>query len=155
MLKKLVKILHTLGAVGVTGALVVYLVLHATLPSPEELAAYAALRTAIDDVMTWVLMPSLLVVLVSGLLSITTHRPFTMQGWVWFKALMGIVMFEGTLLAVVSPAGFAAEAARAAVDSGIAAVPADGREVAAVSAILVLALANIVVGVWRPRRAET
>lgn len=154
MLKKLVKILHTLGAVGVTGALVVYLVLHTSLPSPDALTAYATLRTAIDDVVTWVLLPSLLAVLVSGLLSITTHRPFTMQGWVWFKALMGIVMFEGTLLAVVSPAGFLAEAAVAAVETGVAGPPADGREVVSVSAILALSVANIVVGIWRPRRAD-
>ncbi|MFO0635353.1 MAG: hypothetical protein U0168_21100 [Nannocystaceae bacterium] len=49
-------------------------------------------------------MPSLLVVLVSGLCAIAVHHPFHNAGWAWLKAATTLLVLEGTLVAVQGPA---------------------------------------------------
>lgn len=157
--RKLMKFLHTLGSVGVTGALVAMMILLAMLPAPEglegaTLTEYATLRRAIAGVSEWLLFPSLGMVLVSGLLAIALNRAFHDVGWVWLKLLLGVSVFEGTLIGVHGPATHLSERARAAlageVDPTVLATPIHN-EWGAMTVILVVALVNIVLGVWRPR----
>lgn len=154
MTGRLLKLLHQLGAIGVMGALACCVVLVVVAPR-ESLAEYAALRAGIEAITRWVLLPSLALVLVSGLLAIAANRAYTDAGWAWVKALLGLVMFEGTLITIQASARRAAEVASAAAASGTAnpgaLEPLLRTEWAGLWTMLVLSLANIVLAVWRPR----
>lgn len=153
MSQRLVKTLHEIGAVGVMGAFAACLVL--VIKGPQQpLLAYAALRQSIAAITQWLLVPSLALVVVSGLLAIAVHRPFHNAGWAWVKALLGLSMFEGTLVTVSSSARQAAElAALAANGQGDPAQLAQvlRTERGGLWLLLALSLANIVLAVWRPR----
>lgn len=152
-MKKLLKFLHLVASAGLLGGLATYLVLAMLVPG-ETPAEFAAIRQGIHFVAEWLILPSLLLALVSGLLSIAVHRPFMNLGWPWLKALMGLAMFEGTLLAVQSNARRGAElATKALTGDGDPAALAEllSHERAGVWMIVALSIANIVVGVWRPR----
>jgi hypothetical protein len=45
-------------------------------------------------------VPSLALVLISGLVSMIVHTPFQNAGWVWLKALLGFPLFVGTLITI-------------------------------------------------------
>jgi uncharacterized membrane protein YgdD (TMEM256/DUF423 family) len=117
MMKPLLKFLHELGAIGVIGALGAYVILLLAAPAhaPTE---YAVVRQAIAAIANWMLLPSLAVVLISGLLAIAAHRPFMDARWVGVKALLGLSMFEGTLVAVAANARRGAELSAQAVANG-------------------------------------
>ncbi|MEE4380641.1 MAG: DUF2269 family protein [Pseudomonadales bacterium] len=154
-LRKTMKFLHSLAAVGMTGALAAQLLILGLLPSPtEELAAYAALRSAMAQLGTWLLFPSLGLVLVSGLLAIAINRAFHDVGWVWLKLLLGVSAFEGTLVAVHGPLQREAERAAAALAGELepaALLQTSHNEFGALLVVLGVAVANIVLGVYRPR----
>lgn len=160
MLRQAIKLIHELGAVGVMGSLAACMVLAATAPT-HSLIAYAAVRQSIAALMQWLLVPSLAAVLVSGLLAIAANRAYHNAAWAWLKALLGISVFEGTLLTVVASARRAAELSAAAA-SGTA-DPAQLAEVlhterGGLWIILALSFINIALAVWRPklyRRAES
>jgi hypothetical protein len=153
MLQRLIKILHEIGAAGVIGCFASCLVLIATAPTQSPMA-YAAVRQGIAAIMRWLLVPSLAAVLISGLLAIAANRAYANAGWAWVKALLGITMFEGTLLTVGASARRAADLAAAA-----AAGQADPVELAQMAhgewstlwLLLALTLVNVVLAVWRPR----
>lgn len=153
MLQRLIKVLHEIGAAGVIGCFAACIVLIATAPIQSPVG-YAAVRQGIAAVMRWLLVPSLAAVLVSGLLAIAANRAYANAGWAWVKALLGVSMFEGTLVTV------GASARRAADLSAAAAVGrADPAELAQMVhgewntlwLLLALSLANVALGVWRPR----
>ena len=154
MYRKLLKLLHEVGAVGVMGALAAYLVLVATAPQ-DSLVEYAAVRRGISALTQWLLLPSLVVVLISGLLAIAATRAYMDQGWPWLKALSTVAMFEGTLLTVNASARKAAELSAAAASAGEASpellAPILRTEWIGLWTILALSFGNIVVAVWRPR----
>jgi hypothetical protein len=153
MLRKLVKVLHEIGSVGVMGGLAAYLILVATAPD-QSLVEYAAVRHGIAAVCKWLLVPSLLLVLVTGLLAIAVNRAFHDAGWAWIKALLGIVIFEGTLMNIDGTAQQVAELTGAA-----AAGRSDPELLAALLrtewlglwTMIALSVANILIAVWRPR----
>ena len=152
-MKKMLKIVHLLASAGLIGALAAYLVLVLKAPGATP-AEFAAIRQGIHLVSKWIVLPSLLFVLLSGLLSMAAHRPFMNAGWVWIKALLGLAMFEGTLLSVQSNAQRGAElAARALTGKGDPAALAEllRHERAGLWTILLLSAVNVVIGVWRPR----
>ena len=64
MLRKLIKILHEIGAIGVVGSFAACIVLAAKAP-PLPLIAYAAARQQIAVIAQWLLVPSLAMVLIS------------------------------------------------------------------------------------------
>lgn len=157
MLRRVMKALHELGAIGVMGALAAILVLSATAPT-DSLPAYAAVRAGIAAIAEWLLVPSLLLVLASGLLAIAFTEAYKNAGWAWAKAFSGIVMFEGTLLTVGAGARRAAELSALAA-SGKGGDPAVLEQVVrsewgSLWLLLVLSFANVVLGVWRPRFAR-
>lgn len=147
------KFLHEVSSIGLIGSLIAYLVLVATA-NVEAPAEYAAVRHGIDMICRWVLLPSLAVVLISGLLAIAVTRPYMEARWVWVKTLLGISMFEGTLAAVAANAQHGAElAALAAAGKGNPKLMAEviRGEWIGVWTIMIISIANVVLAVWRPR----
>jgi hypothetical protein len=153
-MQRLLKILHEVGAVGVLGSFAACLVIIVTGPPQQSLVAYAATRHAIAEICRWMLVPSLAVALISGLLAIAANRAYANAGWAWVKALLGIGMFEGTLVTVGASARHAAELSALAVAGNPDPVQLAGvlrTEWGGLWMLLVLSLVNIVLGVWRPR----
>jgi hypothetical protein len=149
----LLKILHELGAVGVMGSFAACVVLLLKGPM-HPLLAYAALQQSIAVITQWLLVPSLVLVLLSGLLAIAATSAFHNAAWAWIKALLGLAVFEGTLVTVNASARHAAELTALAVSGQPD--PAQLAEVLRTEwgglwLMLVLSLANIVLAVWRPR----
>jgi hypothetical protein len=154
MLRMVLKVFHQLGAIGVMGALACCIVLVVVAPK-DSLVEYAALRQGIATITRWLLVPSLLLVLVTGLLAIAANRAYMDAGWAWIKAALGLVMFEGTLLTIQSSATRAGEIAALAAGSGhadpVALEPLLRTEWAGLWTMLALSFANIVLAVWRPK----
>jgi len=152
--RKTVKILHTVAAAGLIGGLGAYMVL-LVVATPSEPAAYAGLRRSLQIVSGYILIPSLAIGLLSGLLSMLVHTPFLDKGWVWFKALLGILMFKGVLTIDSAKADYAATVSQQIADGT---APADalqsllGLEWWTCVGVMGVAVANVVLGVWRPRK---
>jgi hypothetical protein len=152
-MRRILKILHELATVGYMGAIVVIMVLlvGAKGLSPE---GYVAIRAGIAAVSTYVFMPSLGLVLLTGIAAMAANPAFQEAEWAWGKLLLGVVVFEGSLIGI---AGNADRAALVAVDivAGVAAPDAiaaiERHEWGALWIMLVVSVINIVLGVWRPR----
>lgn len=153
-MRKATKFLHTMAAIGFTGGLAALIVLHLSLPAPTELQQFAALRIAMGAVAEWILLPSTLLVLVSGLLSMAVTPAFQNQGWALAKLASGILIFEGTLVYVQGPMEKAADRARAALAGELPVAELGATlqpEWSSFWIIMAVAVANVVLGVWRPR----
>jgi len=149
----IVKILHTIGAAGLMSGVACYMLL-LVWDAPETASAYADLRSAIAGVCNYVVMPSLAMTLISGLLSMVVHTPFLDKGWAWLKALTGILMFQAVLVLIVGEANTAAAAAQRIADGDLSAGEAafhHDKEMWTLGVVMVIAVANVVLGVWRPR----
>jgi len=152
MLGKTLKAVHEIGAIGTLGSFAAAIVLIAT--APKSPVAYAAVLEGIASITKWLLVPSLGIVLISGLLAIAANPAYKNAAWAWVKALLGIGTFEGTLLTVSASARRAAELSALAVSG-----QGDTAEFAQVLhtewsglwIVATLALVNIVLAVWRPR----
>src|SRR5262245_31825087 len=99
ILRRLLKILHELSAAGILGSLATCLVL-ALNGTTTALPEYIAGRQAIVSITRWIMMPSMVVVLISGLLAMAATPAYLDTAWVWIKAALGLSMFEGTLMSV-------------------------------------------------------
>jgi uncharacterized membrane protein len=153
-MRRTLKFLHEVGSAGLMGAVAAQAILSFAADGRGPLE-YAAMRHAIMLISQWLLVPSLLVVLVSGLAAIAAHHPFQNAGWAWMKAATTLLVLEGTLVAVSGPAqGAAVVSARIAAGE-----PADAEELAdfvrhergGLGMIAFLSIVNIALAVWRPR----
>ncbi|MBC8067938.1 MAG: hypothetical protein IAG13_06350 [Deltaproteobacteria bacterium] len=153
-MRRILKFLHEVGSAGLIGALVAQAILSFYAESLDVIG-HATVRQAMLMISGWLLMPSLLLVVMSGLIAIAVHDPFKNAGWVWLKAISTVLMLEGTLLAVHGPAQAGAEVADAIArgDTSEAALlgPIMVHERGGIATIMVVSLANIVVAIWRPR----
>lgn len=153
-MRKLMKFLHTVGAIGLIGGLGTFMLALASGPAMTDLGAYAALRASLDAVSTWIIVPSMGLVTTSGLLAMAVHYPFMDAPWVWIKAVSGVLIFEATLGGIDAPAERAAEASARALAGEI-----DIAEMALLIedkwiawwVLLGLGTANVVLAIWRPR----
>ena len=59
MRRRLMKFLHTMGATGLMGAMAALVVMLGVAPPPSALDGYAATRSAMGAVATWIVLPSL------------------------------------------------------------------------------------------------
>jgi uncharacterized membrane protein len=155
-MRRSLKFLHTLAACGLVGALLAYatVLLYAPQATPRS---YAEARQTISLLCDYLLLPSMAVALVTGLLAMAVHGPFRDTRWAWLKALLGLSLFEATLGIVQSKATTAAaEAANIAAGQAQASVLEVilANEWSSLAAILALSIAQIVLGVWRPRLAN-
>jgi hypothetical protein len=153
-MRKLLKFLHTMGGIGLTGALFVQLLMLQNMPPVDALTEYATARGQLGLVAQWLLFPSLAIVLVSGLLSMAWTDAFHGAGWVWMKLALGVSVFEGTLITIQGPATREAERAAQALlgefDPALLGATASS-EWKSTLVILGVAIANVVLAVWRPR----
>lgn len=153
-MRKFLKFAHTMGGIGLTGGLLAMIVMLWHMPETADLVSYATVRTQMALVAQWIIFPSLIVVLVGGLLAMAWNNTYINAGWVWLKLALGLSTFEGTLLAVQGPARREAERAAQALagelepDSlGLSA----SSEFNSAIIILLIAIINVVLAIWRPR----
>jgi hypothetical protein len=130
-MRRLLKFMHTMGAIGLMGAMACLLVLFSFTPAPTSLSEYALMREAMGGISTWIFLPSLGLTLIAGLLAIGLNRAYHNAGWAWVKLLSGVLVFEW---------GFAATLA-ASLDP----------EWKSLWVMLAVATVNVILGIWRPR----
>ena len=153
MLRRYLKAVHEIGAAGYVGALAACVVTRFAVPIDSPVA-YAAASETVSAIARYLIVPSLFMSIVSGLLALAANDAYLDAGWAWSKALLGLVMFEGTLATI-------AAAARQTARLSALAVAGQGDPAALGQALraerhgswlmLALATANIVLAVWRPR----
>jgi hypothetical protein len=150
--QRLLKFLHTMGAIGLMGSLASLLVLESLTPPPSSLAGYALMRGAMAAIATWVFVPSLVLTLTPGLMAIGVTPAFHNASWAWIKAASGILIFAGGLHALApiqDEARLSAEAIAGQLDPAI--LGASEGEAATMWVLLAVSTANVVLGVWRQR----
>lgn len=153
MWKNLIKLLHYASLVGLAGGVIVSLVLADTIDATSP-SATAGMHAAIALICGGVIVPSLVMMLLSGMLLVIARPRLIAARWVWAKAALGVVTGAVILLAlqpaVKAAASMAATGALGDAPLGpLAAVVAS--EHAAAWWILGLILVAMVVAVWRPR----
>lgn len=154
MLKRALKLLHSLSAIGFAGGLAAYMIVLNGAPDVSATAEYLALRDALASLANFIIVPSMVVGVTSGLLAMAFHFPFHDAPWVWAKALSGVLLFEASLMSIDAPAEQAAEAVANAMRGEIDPATLNTLvhdEWVAMWTVLALAVANVVLAVWRPR----
>ena len=152
--RRFLKFAHEVGGVGLMGAAAAQLVLslQAEGSSPAE---YATMRHAIVLIADYLLVPSLLLTLLSGLLAMAVHPPFHNAAWAWIKVATTIIVMEGTLLSVSAPAKhldeIAAEVAAGNTEDADKIDAIERHERGGAGVLVFLCAANIALAVWRPR----
>jgi len=149
-----VKFLHTVTGLGLVGGLAAYMMVLWAGPDVTSVAEYAALRESLAVVSKWLILPSMLGVILSGLLAMALNFSYMESPWVWLKLLSGVLVFEGSLGSIDAPAQAAAELSRQVLaGEAEAAVLAEGVKDAWVGwwTLLGLAVANIALATWRPK----
>jgi hypothetical protein len=142
------KVLHEVAAIGIGGGLAACLVLN-LMAAGASAADFVAARQAIAAIARYVLMPSLALVLLSGLFAIAATTAYHGAGWAWLKALLGLSLFEATLLTVGAGRAPAELAAVAADPALVAALLRSERNT--LWLLVALCVVNVVLAVWRPR----
>lgn len=153
-MRRLLKFLHTLGAIGLMGSMASLLVLLSFVPPSASPAEYASFRGAMGSIATWIFFPSLGLTLISGLAAIAYSRTYHNAGWAWAKALSGIVLFESGFVGVLGPMQQEAERSAAALagkaDPTLLAASL-GAERNTLVILIAVATFNVAFGIWRPR----
>lgn len=146
--RRSLKALHEIAAIGVGGGLAACLVIGITANTAVPAELFAA-RQAIAAISRYLLLPSLALVLVTGLLAIAATRAFHDAGWVWVKAVLGLSLFEATLVTIGASTRQAELAAAAADPTLLASLMRSERNTLLL--LLGLSVANVVLAVWRPK----
>jgi hypothetical protein len=153
-LRRTLKFLHTMGAIGLLGSMACLLAMLGVTPEPSSLVEYAAMRRAMGAIATWIFLPSLGLTLVAGLLAIGLNRGYHNAGWAWLKLATGVLIFEGCLVHVLGPIQEEAEQTASAlagrVDPATLAASLGGERVG-LWVLIAVAVVNVVLGIWRPR----
>ena len=152
-LRRLLKFLHTVGAAGFMGGMAAVLAVVALAPGAAGGAGPAALTWALAQIAAWVVGPAMILTVVSGLLAMVANPAFYDVGWVWAKALTGILILEGGLH-VLGPIQEEAKRGAAALAHGPD--PASLTRLMAAEGgtlwvLLAVSAANIALAIWRPR----
>lgn len=153
-MRRVLKFLHVMGAIGLIGAMASLLVLSSVSPPPSSLAGYAAVRGAMSAISSWIFLPALGLSLMAGLLAIAFNRAYQNAGWAWVKLITGLSLFEGGLQGIQGPMQTEAEQSAAALaghaDAASLALSL-GSERGTLWVLLAVATANVVLGIWRPK----
>jgi uncharacterized membrane protein len=153
-MRRVMKFLHTIGAVGLMGAMICLTVLLGFVPKPTSLTEYALMFAGMNGIVTWIFLPSLALTLIAGLLAIAVNRAYHSAGWAWAKLATGLLIFEWGFTAILGPlqeeAELSARALAGAVDPATLASSLSA-ERNSLWALLAVATANVALGVWRPR----
>jgi hypothetical protein len=106
------------------------------------------------EIATWILFPSLAVTLIAGMLAIAWNRAFHEAGWAWLKLATGVLIFQGGLVYVQWPINEEAERSASALAGHLPVAElagSYGAQQGTLWVLLAVAIANVVLGVWRPR----
>lgn len=157
-MRRSLKFVHSVATATLVGALALQLLIAARygagVAAGDALAVGA--RQVMVEVSRWLLVPSLVLVVVSGLLLMGLNRTFSSAGWVWIKAFIGLLLVKG-VITINDPA--VRDIAALAVQGGIAGNAEALAELARLARMewlggwlaLALTIAGIGFGVWRPR----
>ena len=152
LLRRGTKFLHEVASIGFGGGLAVCLLINLTAPRalPGEFMAARQVYAAIAH---YIVIPSMAIVVLSGLIALAATRGFMDSGWAWVKALLGLSVFEATLV-IVGSSSHEAELALAASNSAM--LDAFLRsERNTLLLLIAVTVANVVLAVWRPRLVYT
>jgi hypothetical protein len=152
--RRTVKFLHTITGLGLVGGLAAYMIVLWAGPPVTAISEYAAMRASLAAVSKWLIMPSMLGVIVSGLIAMALNFSYMEAPWAWLKLLSGVLVFEGSLGGIDGPAQAAALLSAQALAGEIdAATLAAGikNEWIAFWTLLFLSAANIALATWRPK----
>jgi hypothetical protein len=159
-MRRPLKFIHTVATAALVGALALQLVIafryNPALAANDATALGA--RAVLVEVTRWVMGPSLVICVVSGLLLMGLNKTFASAGWVWAKALLGLMLVKG-VITIQDPA---VHELYALATQGIAGNADALAELARLTRMewlggwlaLALAVAAIAFGVWRPRFAS-
>jgi hypothetical protein len=142
------KALHEVASIGFGGGLAACLVINlaANRASATE---FAAARQVFAAIAQYLLVPSMGIVVVSGLISLAATRAYQESVWAWVKALLGLSVFEATLM-LVGASHQQAELAAVATDPALLdALLRSERNT--LGLLIALSVVNVVLAVWRPR----
>jgi uncharacterized membrane protein len=148
------KFLHTIGAIGLMGAMLCLIVLLGFGPKSTSPAEHALMSAAMSRIGTWIFMPCLALTLIAGLLAIAANRAYHSAGWALAKLASGILVFEWGFTAILGPLQEAADLSAHALAGEVdpAALAASlGAERNSLWALLAVATGNVILGIWRPR----
>lgn len=146
--RRSLKALHEIAALGIGGGFAACLAINLLSPGASA-ETFIAGREAFDAIARYVIIPSLAAVLISGLLAIAATRGFHDAGWAWVKALLGLSLFEATLL-TVGASRRKSELIAAAGDPTLLATLLTA-ERNTLLLLIGICVANIVLAVWRPK----
>ena len=93
-------------------------------------------------------------VLLSGLWSMAFTSAYANAGWAWLKLATGILVFKGVLLSIQGPVVKEAELSARALVGEIDLASLGQRlteEWIVLWVMMVVAIANVVLGIWRPK----
>lgn len=148
------KFLHTMGAIGLMGAMSALIILASLSPEPAAIETYAMYREIMGKIAQWLLLPSLAIVLLSGLWSMAFTSAYANAGWAWLKLATGILVFKGVLLSIQGPVVKEAELSAQALAGDLDLTALGQRlteEWIVLWVMMVVAVANVVLGIWRPK----
>lgn len=153
-LRRFLKLVHTLGSIGMAGGIAAFMLLASSSPEPAATPEYLAIREGLYTISRTLVLPSMALIFLSGVLSMAAHFPFQNALWVWLKLAAGFLIFESMLATLDAPARRAVEATTAAMNGDMEPAQLAGSIEnfwGAWWAILVLAGLNVVLAIWRPR----
>ncbi len=142
------KTLHDVASITFGGALAACLVIN-QMASRESVAEFAAARQTLAVIAQYLLVPSMGVVVLSGLLALAATRAYMNAGWAWLKALLGLAVFEAALVVVGSKEKQAAIVAAFPDPDLLNTLLRSERNT--LWLLVVLCIINVVLAVWRPR----
>jgi hypothetical protein len=150
--RRLLKFLHSVAAAGLMGGAAAMAIVLMLTPASIDDAGYAAIVIGMSKIAAWVIGPSMVLTVITGLLAMVVHSPFQDAAWVWVKAATGILVLQAGLH-IIGP--LQEEAARAAGGLAVADAADAARlfqaEINTAWVLLGVSVANIALGVWRPR----
>ncbi len=142
------KAVHDIASIGFGGALAACLVINLTA-NPASSVDFAASRQMFSAIAQYVLIPSMAVVVVSGLIAMMATRGHQDAGWAWVKAVLGISVFVATVR-LVGASSKQDELAAAVTDPGMLdAMLRSERNM--LWLLIALCVVNVVLAVWRPK----
>ena len=147
------KAVHDIASIGFGGGLAACLVINLTA-NRASASEFATARHLFAAIAQYALIPSMAIVVVSGLIAMAATRGYHDAGWAWVKAVLGISVFVGTVR-LVGSGGAQAELAAAVVNdpSLLDAMLRSERNMLWV--LIALCVVNVVLAVWRPRMMIT
>ena len=152
MWKNLLKLLHFAGLVGLAGGIVVILVLLDSIDATSP-AGLASMHAAIALICGALVVPSLVIVLLTGMLLVVARPQFINARWVWAKAFFGLIAAGAILLGfqpLVNALASMSASGALGTPPGPLASTVDTERYAAYLVLANVLLATIV-AIWRPR----